>query len=81
MEDLCCFIPGISQNLLFDIIPSVTQKHENIEVVDGISGSEEANSIVQLAVGHLLSEGKKNKSFINEERVVYSARISSETEY
>ena len=79
MENLCCFISGTSQNLLFDIIPSVMQQHENIEVVDSISGCGVSNSIVQLAVGLLLSEGMINKTYFNEERVVYSARISSET--
>jgi DNA-binding NarL/FixJ family response regulator len=46
VEILRCLISDIPQKLLSDIIMSITQQHENIEVVDRVSNNEELDAIL-----------------------------------
>jgi len=59
METLRCLISGIPQNLLSDIVLSIVQQHENIEVVERISDSKELDSILKLQPIDVLILGLK----------------------
>jgi len=47
MEPLRCLISDIPQNILSDIVLSIVQQHENIEVVDRISDRKELDVILK----------------------------------
>jgi hypothetical protein len=47
VETLRCLISDIPQKLLSDIVVSITQAHENIEVIDRVSDSRELDSILK----------------------------------
>jgi len=47
VETLRCLISDIPQKLLSDVVVSITQQHENIEVVDQIPDSKELYSILK----------------------------------
>jgi len=63
VETLRCLISDIPQKLLSDIILSITQQHENIEVVDHVSSSEELDSILSKQSIDVLILGLKSQPF------------------
>jgi hypothetical protein len=63
VETLRCLISDIPQKLLSDIVVSITQQHENIEVVDRVSGSKELNSVLKQQPVDVLILGLKTNCF------------------
>ena len=63
METLRCLISDIPQKLLSDIILSITQQHENIEVVDRVSNGKELDSILSEQPVDVLILGMKSNPF------------------
>ena len=63
METLRCLISDIPQKLLSDIILSITQQHENIEVVDRVSNGKELDSILDEQPVDVLILGLKSNPF------------------
>ena len=63
METLRCLISDIPQKLLSDIILGITQQHENIEVVDRVSGREELAATLSREPIDVLILGLKQNCF------------------
>lgn len=63
MENLRCLISDIPQQLLSDIILSIAQRQENIEVVERVPNTDELDSILNNKSIDVLILGLKSNSF------------------